>query len=374
MKIGLVAPPWFPVPPPLYGGSEEVVDGLARGLTELGHDVRLFTVGESTCPVHREHLYPSGIEPFWATDGEAAHVLAAYDALGDVDVIHDHTLVGPLLAQGSGLPHPPVVVTVHSDVTPITARILGAVSRVATVVAISASQARRAHGVRIDAVVHHGIDLQAYSPGPGDGGYLLFVGRMSPDKGVDVAIRIARRAGLPLRIVAKTHEPAEIAYFEEVIRPLLGPDDEPPVELAQPERTRLMQHAIGVINPIRWPEPFGLVMVESLACGTPVVAFPRGAAPEIVRPGVTGFLPVDEDQAITSVSAIATLGRRACRQDAEQRFSLQRMARDYERLYRRALGRAPSLPVPRRGRTSAAGPGGSAGMTQAPRQPVGSAG
>ncbi len=374
MKIGLVAPPWFPVPPPLYGGSEEVIDGLARGLTGLGHDVRLFTVGESTCPVRRDHLFRSGIEPFWATEGETAHVLAAYESLADVDVIHDHTLVGPLLAQGSGIRHPPVVVTVHSDFTPITTRILAAASRVATVVAISASQARRSHGVRVDAVVHHGIDLEAYRPGPGDGGYLLFMGRMSPDKGVDAAIRVARRAGLPLRIVAKTHEPAEISYFEDVIRPLLGPHDEPPVELAQPERTLLMQHAVGVINPIRWPEPFGLVMVESLACGTPVVAFPNGAAPEIVRPGVTGFLPADEDRAVDAVAGLPSLQRADCRRDAEERFSSLRMARDYERVYRRAVERG-SLPLAAGGDPDHdPGPAGSARTAPRLRLPVGNAG
>jgi glycosyltransferase involved in cell wall biosynthesis len=344
MKVGLIAPPWIPVPPPRYGGAEEVIDGLARGLRELGHEVRLFTIGESTCPVSCEHLFDSGADPMWSSPSEAAHALAAYESFADVDVIHDHTIIGPLLADRFGLPHPPIVVTNHADFTPTNQRVFTAIAERATVVAISQSQARRAGPVRIDAVIHHGIDLEAFQPGTGDGGYLLFVGRMSPDKGVDTVIRIAHAAGLPLRIGAKLRDPDERVYFEDVIRPMLGPDDEPPSELSVEERNDLLQHAIALINPIRWAEPFGLVMIEALASATPVVAFPHGAAPEIVLPGITGYLPPTEQLAIDSVRQVATLDRRACRRDAEERFSFQRMARDYEHVYRRAVEGALLVP------------------------------
>ena len=226
MRIGLIAPPWIPVPPPAYGGTEVVIDNLARGLTALGHDVRLFTVGESTCPVPRQWLFRSPVEPMGAPAAEAAHVLAAYEALADVDIIHDHTIMGPLLAGRRGISRPPVVTTFHGPVTPADRRMLAEIARHASIVAISHAHARSFGGVPVTAVIHHGIDLDVYTPGPGTGGYLLFVGRMSADKGVHHAVRAAQRAGWPLVIAAKMREPAERAYFEEQVRPLLGPGDD----------------------------------------------------------------------------------------------------------------------------------------------------
>lgn len=350
MRIGLIAPPWIPVPPERYGGAEEVIDGLARALGHLGHEVRLFTLGDSTCPVPRDHYFATGIDPTWSSTGEAAHVLAAYESLADVDVVHDHTVLGPLLAERAGMRHPPVVVTQHSEFTRATRRVFTEVARSATIVAISHDQARRSGPVRIDAVVHHGIDLDAITAGPGDGGYLLFIGRMTADKGVDTAVRIARTSDSRLVIAAKMHEPEERDFFEEVVQPLLGPDVAAPIEPGPTERNRLLRHATALIDPIRWAEPFGLVMVEALAAGTPVVAFPHGAAPEIVRPGTTGFLPEDEEAALESLRQVPRLSRAACRRDAEERFSMERMARDYERIYQRVLDGdlpKPSVPPPR---------------------------
>jgi glycosyltransferase involved in cell wall biosynthesis len=183
MRIGLIAPPWLPVPPPGYGGTEVVIDNLARGLQALGHDVRLFTVGDSTCPVPIEFLYPTGITPMDADIPEAAHVLAAYDALADMDIIHDHTALGPLVAGRRGIRQPPVVTTSHGPFTPQTRRIYAEVARHAWIAAISHSQALASGGIPIAAVIHHGIDLEAYQPGPGDGGYLLFVAGCAPTRG-----------------------------------------------------------------------------------------------------------------------------------------------------------------------------------------------
>ena len=225
---------------------------------------------------------------------EAAHVLAAYDALADVDIIHDHTVLGPLVAGRRGIRQPPVVTTNHGLFTSQTRRIFAEVARHASIVAISHSQALASGGIPIAAVIHHGIDLEVYQPGPGDGGYLLFVGRMCADKGVHLAVRIARRAGQRLVIVAKMREPAERAYFEQRVRPLLEPGDEMPAELPLESRLELMRGAAALLNPITWREPFGLVMVEALASATPVLAFPNGAAPEIVDQGRTGYLCRDE--------------------------------------------------------------------------------
>jgi len=356
MRIGIIAPPWLPVPPLAYGGTEEVIDDLARGLQDLGHDVRLFTVGESICPVPREYLYPQGIKPMGDGVAEAAHVLAAYEAFAVVDLIHDHTMLGPLLAGRRGIARPPVVVTNHGPFTAQTRRLFAGIARHASIVAISHSHARTA-GVPIAAVIHHGIDLRVHRPGPGDGGYLLFVGRMCADKGVHHAVRVARSAGRRLVIVAKMREPAERAYFEREVRPLLGPGDDLSAEVSPAAKRELMRHAAALLNPITWAEPFGLVMVEALAAGTPVLAFPNGAAPEIVDDGQTGFLCRDEGDMIAAVGRVPQIHRDHCRAAAEQRFSAQRMVADYERLYRRILLRSGDLAGRRR---AGAGPGGSA--------------
>ena len=337
MRIGLIAPPWIPVPPPAYGGTEEVIDNLARGLTALGHDVRLFTVGESICPVPRRWLYRSPAEPMGDRFREAAHVLAAYQALADTDIIHDHTERGPLLAVRRGIARPPVVTTIHGPVTPRNRRVLAEVARHASIVAISRSHARSFGGIPVVAVIHHGIDLDVYAPGPGDGGYLLFVGRMSADKGAHRAVRVARKAGWPLVITAKTREPAECAYFDQQVRPLLGRGDLVLAEQPLAARVDLMRHAAALLNPITWPEPFGLVMAQALATATPVLAFPNGAAPEIIDHGRTGYLCRDEDEMSAAAAQIGEIDRRQCRAAAERRFSLARMAADYARLYRAIL-------------------------------------
>lgn len=347
MRIGLVAPPWIPVPPPAYGGTESVIDNLARGLRRLGHEVVLFTVGDSTSPVERIALFDHGVEPIGQSVAEAAHVVAAYDALRDVDVIHDHTMLGPLLAARAGLPLPPVVTTNHGPFTDLTVPLFRAIARGAWVVAISHDQARRARNVPIAAVIHHGIDLHRYREGPGGGDELVFVGRMSPDKGVADAVRVAHATGRPLRIVSKMREPAERAYFDAAVRPLLSGGDVEVEELGLDERVEVVGRAAGLVNPIAWPEPFGLVMAESLAVGTPVLARRRGAAPEIVTSGRTGFLFDDVAAGARAVADLVALDRRHCRQVAESHFSLERMAREHERFYERILA-GPPLPAPRR--------------------------
>jgi glycosyltransferase involved in cell wall biosynthesis len=338
LRIGLIAPPWVDVPPTGYGGTEVVVDNLARGLRRRGHEVVLFTVGTSTSPVERRWLFERPVSPMGLDTAEAAHVLAAYERLTDVDLIHDHTNIGALVAASTRPSTDiPVVTTNHGLFSPEIRRILAVSARGAAVVAISRAQARDARPVPVAAVIHHGIDLDVYRPGPGDGGYLLFIGRMSPEKGVDAAVRIARRAGRRLVVVAKMRDPDEREYYARHVRPLLGPDDEEPREEPLSRRLDLLRHATALLNPIGWAEPFGLVMAESLASGTPVVALPRGAAPEIVDDGVTGFLVDDEEAAARAVARVGELDRAACRQAAVQRFSLERMAADHEALYRRVL-------------------------------------
>jgi glycosyltransferase involved in cell wall biosynthesis len=331
VRIGIIAPPWLAVPPATYGGTEGVVDNLARGLLELGNDVRLFTVGTSACPVQRSWEFDAPAEEMGSSVAEAAHVLAAYDEFCDschLDVVHDHTVLGPLLGALAHPRRPPTVVTHHGVFDSANRRIFEQAARVASVVAISSSQAIDAGAVPIAAVIHHGIDLELFRPGGPDAldaGYLFFIGRMSADKGVHRAIRVARRCRRPLVVVAKMRAAEERAYFAERVEPSLE------------TRLDLQRGASALINPISWPEPFGLVMVEALATGTPVIAFAHGAAPEIVDDGRTGFLCADETEMVAAVDRLPDIDRTACRAAAEARFSRRRMARDYLALYRRVI-------------------------------------
>jgi glycosyltransferase involved in cell wall biosynthesis len=366
MRIGLIASPWIPVPPPTYGGTELIVDNLARGLAARGHDVRLFTVPESTCPVEKLSELPSVAEPMGFILPETRHVIAAYQAFTDVDVIHDHTVLGPVIAAGHKHPDVPVVFTNHGQVSPQTLPLLCAAADVGSLVAISGDQHSR-DDVPVTATIHHGIDVDTFPYGPGGGGYAMFLGRMNPDKGPERAIRIAREAGLPLVLCAKMWEPGEHAFFEDVVKPMLGDDVDLRLSVGHDEMVELLRHAEAVINPICWNEPFGLVMAEALSCGTPVLAFPRGAAPEIIEHGVTGWLGSDESELASVLARAREFDRAACRASVERRFSLARMARDHERLYERLVRRSP------RSVAAGMGPRGLAGLTPRRAEIVGGA-
>ncbi len=338
MTIGIVAPPWLPVPPPAYGGTENVLDVLARGLAAAGHRVVLFASGDSTCPVERRWFHPVavGVGRGGVAD-EACQVVEAYRALRDigVDVVHDHTLAGPLYAYGLG--GPPVVTTNHGPFGPELLPVYRAVADRIGIIAISHHQASTAGGLRLAGVVHHGLDVERVPVGAGRGGYALFLGRMHPDKGIDVAISAARAAGMPLRIAAKMSEPAERRYFDDTIAPLLGGDVTFVGEVDWAGKVALLGDACCLLNPVQWDEPFGMVVAEALACGTPVVASDRGSLPELVDHGRTGFVCPDHDALVTALHAVTALDRAQCRLDAETRYSSQRMVEEHVRIYRRAL-------------------------------------
>ena len=246
-------------------------------------------------------------------------------------MIHDHSLIGPHLRERpNGVP---LVTTAHGPFTPAILESFGALPTDVSVVAISRQQASTAAGVRIARVIHHGIDLATIPFGLGSGGYACFVGRMSPDKGVAEAIDTARRAGVPLRIAAKMREPLEREYFEAWVRPQLGSSVEFLGELTRSEKAQLLGDAIALINPIAWDEPFGLVMIESLAAGTPVLATARGSAPEIVDDALTGFIRRTPQELGAALQRVGELDRGRCRREAEGRFSAARMAADYVELY-----------------------------------------
>jgi len=334
MRIGIIAPPWLPVPPRRYGGIEVMIDGLCRGLKDQGHEVILVSSRSSTCPVTRIGIGtgPSGHDQMGDAMVEIPYALRAYAALHaqHVDVIHDHTPTGFLSVESEI----PVVTTNHNlfdtDRNLIFAE---AAARSIPVVAISKDHAGRANPAgQVDRVIYHGIDVDQFPIGPGDGGYLLTLGRMTPDKGVKEAIMLAMEVDMPLMIAARMQEAGERTYFDREVRPLL--DDgkiEYLGEVSMREKIELLGHAIALVNPIQWPEPFGLVMIESMACGTPVISTPFGSVPEIITDGETGYL--DTFPSAEHVERVKDLDRVRCRREAVERFSIARMASDHVALY-----------------------------------------
>jgi len=301
-----------------------------------GHEVLLFTTGDATCPVDRRWVFETAQAPrMGEAVAELRHLVHAYEALASCDVVHDHTVVGPAYAER--LPALPVVTTNHGPFDRELLDVYRAVAHRVPIIAISHAQAATARGLPLAGVIHHGIDVDRFPTGDGHGGYLLFLGRMTPDKGAEQAIAIARRAGIPLVLAAKMREPAERRYFDERVRPLLGPGVQFVGEVGGDDKCELLAGAVALLNPIQWDEPFGLVMIEALACGTPVLATCRGAAPEIVDSGVTGFLG-PEDALVAAAGRLGDLDRAACRAAVAERFSTGRMVEEHLDLYSRILG------------------------------------
>lgn len=334
MRIAVVAPPWVPVPPPAYGGTEAVVAGLAEGLVEAGHDVLLYATGDSRVRgVELAYTFETAVGTGrGGSPAEARHVIDAYAVVEAwrPDVVHDHTLIGPLHASGRRWR---TLTTNHGPFESDLGSVYRAVSRDVGVIAISGDHAASAVGTDIAAVIHHGVDVDAFPFGDGDGGYALFLGRMSPEKGVAEAAQIARTAGVPLLIAAKMREPAEHEYFEACVKPLLGRSVEYLGEIGGAGKRQLLANACCLLNPISWREPFGMVMVEALACGTPVVATPCGAAPELVEDGVTGYLRRGVRSLAAAALDASALDREVCRRAAKERFSVTRMVDDHVALF-----------------------------------------
>lgn len=336
LRIALVAPPWLPVPPLGYGGTERVIALLADGLVEAGHDVTLFAANGSDTAAK---LVSPLVQPppiiGSAPDDEAFHTLAAFQSRHDFDLIHDHTGLGPsfagLLADG-----PPVVHTLHGPWTPGLQRKMSVLHQHVNLVAISHSQKAANRSVEYAGVVHNGIDIDAHPFQSEKEDFLVFLGRINPDKAPEVAIEVAREGGLPLTMIIKRSEPEEWEYWHEHVVPLLGSDITVIEQPAHHIKVDLLGRARALVCPIRWPEPFGLVFVEALACGTPVITRPFGAAPEIVSKEV-GFLCDDLPEMIAAVEASADLSPFACRARATDHFSGDAMVRGYEAVYRSVL-------------------------------------
>jgi glycosyltransferase involved in cell wall biosynthesis len=339
MRIAVVAPVWFPVPPKGYGGIELVVSLLADGLVDVGHDVTLFASGGSHSKATLISPMPEPPDPRELGNAwyDAYHALSSYLQVDGFDVVHDHAgIVGPICgAMLRG--RPPVIHTLHGPWTDQTRLMYGLTAQHVHLVAISDAQRADNTDVPYIGMVHNGIDLNSYPYREHKEDELVYIGRSNPDKGPKEAITIARRAGLPLRMILKRSEPPEREYFEHEIEPLLASDIELYENVSHDEKVDMLGRACAMVFPIRWPEPFGLVMVEAMACGTPVVTTNWGAAPEVVADGVTGFRRDGEDDLVESVGLVRTLSPADCRARAEELFSAEAMVRGYEAVYERAI-------------------------------------
>jgi glycosyltransferase involved in cell wall biosynthesis len=348
MRIAQIAPLHEAVPPKLYGGTERVVSFLTEELVAQGHDVTLFASGDSITSARLHPVWPKALrlDPS-IRDPIAPHMLlmeAVYRQAAEFDVLHFHMDYWPFSLFSRQ--RTPFVTTLHGRLDLPELQPVFDVFSDASVVSISDSQRRPLPQANYAATVLHGLPADLLTPQPVAQKYLAFLGRIAPEKRPDRAIRIARAAGIPLKIAAKIDR-ADEAYFADVIKPMLaGGGVELVGEIGDAEKPAFLSGAIGLLMPIDWPEPFGLVMIEAMACGTPVVAFNRGSVPEIVEDGLTGFIVEDETSAIAAVSRLPSLSRTGVRTRFEQRFTARRMADDYVSIYKRlGAGRKPHLRV-----------------------------
>jgi glycosyltransferase involved in cell wall biosynthesis len=338
LRIALIAPPWYAVPPTGYGGIEWVVAMLADGLTDHGHDVTLFappgsrTKARLVSPLG-ERPPPDSIGNPWY---EASHAVSAYQESGRFDVLHDHT--GPAGVTIGALIDRPIVHTLHGPFTPEALMLYGRIARNLWFVAISESQRSLAPpDLRWAGVVHNGIPVGNYPYQERKEDFLFFLGRADEEKAPHLAVEAARRAGRPLVMCVTRKNEREQHYWAERVEPLLDDNVEVLGECDQRQKAGLLARAAALLFPIQWAEPFGLVMIEAMACGTPVVAWRNGSVPEVVDDGATGFVVASMDEMVRAIGRVGELDPRALRAHIEERFSAEAMVAGYERAYEAVL-------------------------------------
>jgi glycosyltransferase involved in cell wall biosynthesis len=347
VRVGLIAPVWFPVPPTGYGGIEWIVWLLADGLVEAGHDVTLFASGDSRTKATLVSVYNRAPSELIGTSiVELHHCLACYERADEFDVINDHS--GLPAAVIGGTVATPTLHTVHGPLDSIGGAVYEQIARVSPrvgLISVSLNQRKPKPELPWVANCPNALDLTLYPFTRHRGDYLLFLGRMSLDKGAHRAIEVAIAAGLPLKMAGKKREPAERAYFDELVAPKLGSGLEYLGEVTHEEKVELLQNARATLFPIEWEEPFGLVMIESMACGTPVIATRHGAVPEVVEHGTSGLIVDDYREMVAAIEEADRLDPAALRRFAEERFSPERMVADYAAAYSGAITRSQEAAI-----------------------------
>jgi glycosyltransferase involved in cell wall biosynthesis len=334
MRIGILSPIAWRTPPRHYGPWERVVSLLTEGLVERGFDVTLFATADSQTRAKLHAVCPRGYEEDRSLDPkvwEGLHIAAAFERAQDFDLIHNHFDFLPLTY--TGLIDTPVVTTIHGFSSP---RILPVYRRYNQhTFYVSISNADRQPSLKYVATVYHGIDIENFTFRPKGGDELVFFGRIHPDKGTREAIEIARRAGRRLLLAGIIQDEA---YFKKYVEPHIdGRTVEYVGSVGPADRDVLLGQAAALLHPILFEEPFGLSVIEAMACGTPVIAFPRGSMPELVRDGENGFLVQDIDEAVAAVNRLSEIRREHCRRFVEEGFSAARMVDDYIKVYQRVL-------------------------------------
>jgi len=337
MRVAQVAPLAESVPPKLYGGTERVISWLTEGLVALGHDVTLFASGDSSTSAKLNAVWPRALRLGRPRSDPAAAYALLYEAVAnrarEFDIVHCHTdwLHLPLLERVDV----PFLTTLHGRLDLPGLRDAFARFPRAPFVSISDNQREPVPNANWIGTVYHGLPPDSLRPRFEPGAYLAFLGRITPDKGPEAAIRIARATQMPLKIAAKIPK-GETRYFKEKLEPMIDGEQIRLIgEVNSTAKEEFLAGAAALLFPIDWPEPFGLVMIEAMACGTPVIAFRRGSVSEVIDEGVTGFTVEDEAQAIEAIRSLDRLDRRRVREDFEQRFTSPRMVEDYVRHYRR---------------------------------------
>jgi glycosyltransferase involved in cell wall biosynthesis len=346
MRIAQIAPLTEAIPPKLYGGTERVVHWITEELAALGHEVTLYASGDSCTSAKLEASWPRALRLDGSIrDPNALHMMMlerVRQRAHEYDILHFHLDYYPfsLFARQPT----PFVTTLHGRLDLPEHQPLFATFPTLPLVSISNSQRRPVPHAGWVRTIHHGLPENLLTPQPVKPEYFAFLGRIAPEKGVDRAIHIAREAGIPLKMAAKVDK-VDRDYFEEKIKPQIdGGSVEYIGEIDDNKKAGFLSGAVALLVPIDWPEPFGLVMIEAMACGTPVIAFNRGSVPEVIDDGLTGFIVEDEQGAIGAAYRLSELSRAAIRARFEQRFTARRMAQDYLAVYRSLMeGTAPRL-------------------------------
>ena len=342
MRIAILSPVWFPVPPTGYGGIELVVSLLADGLVDAGHEVTLFASGDSWTKANLAYTYETApSELIGRSMPELRHALGCYTRAGEFDVINDHS--GMPAAALAGSLKTPVLHTVHGPLDGEAGGTYESIQRLAPdvgLISISLNQRRPKPELPWVANVPNAVDLSLYPCKPHRGDYLLFLGRMSPDKGAHRAIAVAMELGVPLKMAGKKREKKEEQYFAEFVEPHLGHGVEWLGEVTHGTKVELLQDARATLFPIEWEEPFGLVMIESMACGTPVIATRHGAVPEVMEHGRGGLIVDHYREMAAALDEADELDPLECRRYVEERFAPERMVGDYVDAYREAVERS----------------------------------